>query len=394
LKRVLNGLTAVLLLVLLVTLTPHPPALAQGGENCPAYSRPLNFGSNVTAFVFSGPLSLRTGPSLSSAKIADMPEGRLVTVLECPVYQDCHRWWKVQDKETGQIGYAAEGDATDYWLLRAGPVQIGAYASSYEGQAMISCDIPHIPEPQQDFPPSADASSAVIIADGNCSGAGNRELYIGASGYVAVDDGVGTSLQARPGEQPDIMLMSEGHPFTVTDGPICNKGLRWWEVQVPDGRRGWAADGDTRSAWLSIIPDIDIDVAGSTVLNPGDPEYDQALRALHGIGVAYATGEYIAMGVQAVTNNYQTYDAVCFVSAGVADITHDLGQEIPEARLIKNVCIIWGLVTFNAFTYAEVLMQPDVYIDSWLDPINRDVWEFPISCTIAALAGDQPYWCK
>ncbi len=61
-------------------------------------------------------LSLRAEPGTGSTLVARLKAGTEVTVLEGPVQVDGYTWWKVQTAE-GQIGWAAEGDATTRWLV-------------------------------------------------------------------------------------------------------------------------------------------------------------------------------------------------------------------------------------------------------------------------------------
>ncbi|MCP4247221.1 MAG: SH3 domain-containing protein, partial [bacterium] len=70
-------------------------------------------------------------------------------------------------------------------------------------------------------------------------------MSVGIRGRVTYDDTRPQPLRLRVSPGGDrITSMAEGTEFTVTGGPQCQGSYTWWQLQLPDGRSGWAAEGD------------------------------------------------------------------------------------------------------------------------------------------------------
>jgi dipeptidyl aminopeptidase/acylaminoacyl peptidase len=68
------------------------------------------------------PNRVRSEPSTSAEIIAEIHPGAMVVLLEGPVCADGLVFWKVQSSLVpGGMGWTAEGDGTDYWLVPEGP---------------------------------------------------------------------------------------------------------------------------------------------------------------------------------------------------------------------------------------------------------------------------------
>jgi hypothetical protein len=46
--------------------------------------------------------------------------------------------------------------------------------------------------------------------------------------------------------------MAEGTTVTITGGPACSGGYRWWQVELSDGTLGWAAEADAIEYFLQL----------------------------------------------------------------------------------------------------------------------------------------------
>lgn len=80
-------------------------------------------------------------------------------------------------------------------------------------------------------------------------------LVIGVGGRVEVVSASGMNIRLAPGtDQAVVTVGNPGDIFTVIDGPQTIDGLTWWQVQVADGRRGWAAENDRTQELLRAIP--------------------------------------------------------------------------------------------------------------------------------------------
>jgi hypothetical protein len=63
------------------------------------------------------PLRIRTAPGVGNDILGKMPPGEIVTILDGPVCADDFIWWKVSWTKGGIVGWSAEGDHKDYWLI-------------------------------------------------------------------------------------------------------------------------------------------------------------------------------------------------------------------------------------------------------------------------------------
>ncbi len=54
---------------------------------------------------------------------------------------------------------------------------------------------------------------------------------------------VGTRIRAR---------ITRGTRLIVLDGPSCNRALHWYRVELPNGQRGWVAEGVWSAYYLML----------------------------------------------------------------------------------------------------------------------------------------------
>jgi len=97
-----------------------------------------------------------------------------------------------------------------------------------------------------------------------CAGLVEARLEVG--GAARVLSAVGLSLKDRPttgsGGAAEVAQVPPGMVFAVTGGPTCSQGYRWWPVALPDGRAGWAAEGDASGYFVEPV------TVGLTVFRP------------------------------------------------------------------------------------------------------------------------------
>lgn len=63
------------------------------------------------------PNKVRSGPGLDQAVISRVQPGGIMKVLSGPECDDGYSWWEVQVLNTGVVGWTAEGDQDNYWLI-------------------------------------------------------------------------------------------------------------------------------------------------------------------------------------------------------------------------------------------------------------------------------------
>jgi hypothetical protein len=92
----------------------------------------------------------------------------------------------------------------------------------------------------------AHSATAPVRAQNPCEGLVTPRLTIGGSARVTSPYGLSLKNQPMTGAAgaTEVMLMAYGSVATVLDGYRCNLGYIWWELSLPDGSSGWAAEGD------------------------------------------------------------------------------------------------------------------------------------------------------
>ena len=101
------------------------------------------------------------------------------------------------------------------------------------------------PVPAKTVWPQPDPEAVVETTE--CPGTIPTRLEVGVPGYVSYD--LGLSMRTDPGGA-QLETLGRGQPFTVVDGPVCQGGYTWWELDLDisgreDGGRGWVAEGST-----------------------------------------------------------------------------------------------------------------------------------------------------
>lgn len=96
--------------------------------------------------------------------------------------------------------------------------------------------------------PTATPASAQSACDGLVA----PRLTIGGSARVTSPYGLSLKNQPMTGAAgaTEVKLMGYGSVATVLDGYRCNLGYIWWELSLPDGSTGWAAEGDASGYFM------------------------------------------------------------------------------------------------------------------------------------------------
>ena len=93
---------------------------------------------------------------------------------------------------------------------------------------------------------------APAAAQSPCDGLVAPRLTTGSAARVVSTYGL--SLKDRPATgaagAAEVALLPYGTVATVIDGSSCNFGYRWWQFRLPDGRTGWAAEGDSATYFV------------------------------------------------------------------------------------------------------------------------------------------------
>jgi hypothetical protein len=74
-------------------------------------------------------------------------------------------------------------------------------------------------------------------------------LAPGMTARVAAVDGTPLRLRSAPAGQM-LTQLQQGTTFMVIGGPECVRDFLWWNIQLLDGTRGWAAESDTEDYYI------------------------------------------------------------------------------------------------------------------------------------------------
>jgi hypothetical protein len=70
------------------------------------------------------------------------------------------------------------------------------------------------------------------------------------NGRVVPIGGLANRYRSEPNLGSDILgTIPEGGIFVVLDGPLCNSGFVWYQVNY-GGRIGWTAEASTEDYWI------------------------------------------------------------------------------------------------------------------------------------------------
>lgn len=89
-------------------------------------------------------------------------------------------------------------------------------------------------------------------AQSPCDGLIAPRLTMGSTARVTSPYGLSLKDSPRTGAAGAVerALLPFGTVVRVLDGHSCNLGYVWWQVQLPDGTTGWAAEGDANEYFL------------------------------------------------------------------------------------------------------------------------------------------------
>lgn len=131
---------------------------------------------------------------------------------------------------TIRFRYAAAG-LYDIWI---GSVEEGNYAAG----------IFYVLETEPDEPPH-------FSIDTSCPGLPATALQVGRRAIVSASE---AAMYASPETASTVVYRpASGTVLSLIAGPVCIDERRWWRAELSEGGRGWIADGDATSTWLSPI---------------------------------------------------------------------------------------------------------------------------------------------
>ncbi len=85
-----------------------------------------------------------------------------------------------------------------------------------------------------------------------CPGGLDTRLDVGRQAQVTLDPPTPNNVRQGPSRVSRLMgQIQPGEKVEITGGPICNKGMIWWEIQsLSSGLKGYTLEGDLETYWL------------------------------------------------------------------------------------------------------------------------------------------------
>jgi len=210
---------------LIVGATTEQPAPTVS-EDCPgAPVLHVAIGQDVTVVVDdTDKLKLRETPEISpDTEVKGLDQSTQLKILDGPVCAASadtgvsYWFWKVEVQPNGEVGWVAEGDATNYFIE-------------------LASELP----------------ASTVEAD--CPGAPAPHVAIGQEVTVVVNDDDKLKLRGTPeiSDNGVVTMLDKLTFLKVLDGPVCVTSIEpavsywFWKVEViSTGEIGWVAEGDS-----------------------------------------------------------------------------------------------------------------------------------------------------
>ena len=195
---------------------------ASSNSDCPSSPATLKPGDIAVVVNNGDTLNLRVRPGLDKSIITKVSPSTLVTVISGPQCADGYRWY--------EIGFSGQ----DGWAAEVGPD--GQYNLILNGQPLPNpsqpTQVPNGPSGQNGDCPAAPAQ----LKPGDIAVVTNKDL----------------NLRVQPDPNANVIrIIPNFSSVTIISGPVCNSGVRWFEVGYA-GSDGWSAEVSTAGEYHMI----------------------------------------------------------------------------------------------------------------------------------------------
>ena len=222
----------------------------------PKYQPPARLSTQpLASAVVSADTSPFDRPALSSSvqcQVIDPSEGIKLYGVDFPA------------GETFPLGVYANSSVYDYpyVLVRQKPVQV-----NQKGKFQFELETP-IGDPPGNYYPVIVMDEQVkklneagpfvcytVVSWQPCPDASLSQLARNMNGWVAQQIPPSGKLRSAVGDQAEtIENLNPGETFQILDGPTCQDGQVWWQIQTADGQQGWASEGQGNQPFLKSTP--------------------------------------------------------------------------------------------------------------------------------------------
>ncbi len=206
----------VCLLVCMLTVAIVPGTAGAQESDCPA----TRLSAGGQGIVTPGASNrIRSTPSTDGELLGNIPSGGSFDLLEGPECSGGFLWWRVN--YDGLEGWTVEGNADGYFV---DPVTAGGTAT-----------------PEAAATPTAGNSECTLPT----------RLAVGREGETT--SGTPSRLRDAPSASgAQIGQIDPQTAFDILDGPVCEGGINWWQVEV-NGTTGWTAEGVDGEYFIELI---------------------------------------------------------------------------------------------------------------------------------------------
>lgn len=189
-----------------------------------------------------------------------------------------------------------------------------------------------------------------------CEGAPTSRLHLGDTLRVVTD---AVRVRATPPSGEILTVVYENFTAPIIGGVTCANNLAWWQIQLPDGRSGWVAEGVEGEYYLDVEvaaqTAVDITAEDGSALPPGvyfltasEPERQ------------YTVEHFLVVG----TTNITMKSAQDSLLLWATDVTS--GQPVTEApiSIYDNALSVVSQVTSDSdgLASAEYPQTTDLYV--------------------------------
>lgn len=312
------------------------------------------------------PANMRSDPSLQASLTQEIPAGELVVIVGGPACADGWVWWEAV--YMGERGWIAEVDNRNlYNLLPYAPAVF----------------LHHAPE---NAPPGWQLSWVYVMEDAytytSPSINSQRVDRIIVSGRNPVG---GLVVEGKNGNSMWLEIFYSGgtnngtvwicRDFTIDSGNI-------FLVPITDESMEDCFGNQTGVSENLVVQTVAEALQQSAETHPEIQEYlrDDVLLIIE------ATADVIDIGFE----NLSDFDIVCGAVTYTDYYDRVVGTSLSENGWIQagDFACTWVqagsvvLLGSNPVALVPILLEPEFYVDPWLDPINEAAWSFPITCTL------------